>query len=236
MSKVGSHFVGVLFMSMVLATSAHAGNVTFATFTQVNAEKPFTLGNDGTYSNFDATNVLINFAFSGISNPALLPAVLQPGHVVQANLSVTGSSSTSGTDTSGISEDGFIGGFTILLPVAIDGHTNLLSGTYSNGGVTGTNGGSGAGFNASSTLSGSILTFTSDFITFSGSSRAMSIAMTGSDTPLTLEAGLLGPMSLTGTGNFSSDPAPSSIPEPSTTMLLGSSLVALGFWAKKRIA
>lgn len=217
--------------------SARAANVTFASFSQAdnNATRSFMLGNDGVNSMF-SVSTLIHFQFANILHPGSLPAQLQPGNQVDAMLTVTGASSTPGTDSGFIYQCCFTGGFTIVLPVAIGGHTNLLSGTFNNGGISGPSGGEGASFNAGN-IGGSQLAFTSDFILISGTKRAMSVAMTGGDSSLSLAAsGLLSPMNLTGTGTFSSDPAPVSNPEPSTVLLLGSSLFALGFWLKKRSA
>lgn len=239
MFKVGTQLAGVFFMSMVLATSAHAGNVTFASFDQWDVSgTPFQLDHNATASTFTATT-LVAFQYLNITNPAMLPSALQPGNTIQAELTVTGNSSSPGTDNAGnIFQCCFMGSFTILLPVAdaINGDRNLLSGTFNSGTVNGASGGSGATFNSSNTITSSLI-FTSDFVAFSGTNRSMAIGMTGGTNPLSLDSsGFFNQTDLTGSALFSSDPGPSSAPEPSTVVLLGSSLIALGLWAKRRIA
>jgi hypothetical protein len=115
--------------------------------------------------------------------------------------------------------------------------TNLLSGTFSQLTFTGTNGGSSGAINGS-TGGGSSITYTSDFLTFAGSST-FDIGLT-----LTSIAPLLSFTSNRAlpsfraviTGNFSSNPAPlpPSIPEPGTWAMMIAGMGLVGFARRRR--
>jgi hypothetical protein len=114
---------------------------------------------------------------------------------------------------------------------------NLLSGSFSQVTFSGTNGGSTGGINGSTT-GGSSISYSSDFLTFSGgSSYDIGFSLT-SILPLLSQTNNRALASFRGvlTGNFSSNPAPvpPSIPEPGTWAMMIAGIGLVGFARRRR--
>ena len=220
------------FVRSASGNTAAGRTITFHTTTTA------TSGAGGTAVNFQFQNLGAFSAFVG-----------NVGAVWTMNGTVTNTAATMNGTT--ITQTELAGSFSIIAntPIsygtgqtAVVNGTNLLSGTFSKITLSGENGGS-TGSVAGSTTGGSVITFTSDFLTFLPLSNLdMGLTLT-SISPLlafTANRAVAGSGSNTfrasAIGAFSADPppVPPSIPEPGTWAMMIAGMSLVGFARRRR--
>lgn len=251
--------------TVLVATPAAAVVQTFATFTAATSAKNYrfvNLGNSArrtadanvyTTSTATATTpgaAAVKFSFL---IPALAPFVTDVNALYTLNATIAKNSPVS---SSGLfNQTGLSGTFSFITTSAITvsgpsfiTHTyavgsNLLSGVFSGGDIVGNIGGT-SGSSFASGLSGTNITFTSDFLDFTNAvslDRATSLTAVGPQ--FSKHGGINGALSsfraVTG-GQFSSDPVPvvnflAVVPEPSSwaMMVIGFGLVGVSIRRRK---
>lgn len=252
-------------LALVGAAPASAVVVTFATFSALNTTKNFRLVNSGNSSaasrTTDATLFTTATGTSTVPGSVIVKfSFLQPqlnAFVNNANASFTYNATvarnTPATTFGGqLFQSGITGSFSFLSTTAITvsgpgfvTHTyaagsNLLSGSFTNATLNGS--GSSAG-TTSSTASGSLVSFTSDFLDFSNTvQRDRGLTLTAITPSLSKHAGLNGALNAfraTAGGQFSSDPAPlinglAIVPEPATWAMLVVGFGLVGVRTRRR--
>ena len=131
--------------------------------------------------------------------------------------------------------------FLSTTPILVGSHlysagSNLLSGVFTLSTINGKLGGS-SGSESSSTLGGSSITYTSDFLNFTPTvNRDFAIGLTSIRLPFARAPGrALRTFSANSTGSFSSDPAPLlNVPEPATWAMLVMGFGLVGVAARRR--
>ncbi len=249
-----------------ISTPAAAVVVTFATFSATTSANNFRLVNSGNNAARTTDATVYSTATGTATTPGsapvkfsfLIPQLAPFITDVNALYTLSGSiAKNSPVSSSGFFiQSGYSGSFSFLTTSAITisgpgfiTHTyaagsNLLSGTFSNGNIVGTIGStSGSAF--ASGPSGVNITFTSDFLDFSGSAlldRATSL--TAVTSPFSKHSGLNGALNgfraVTG-GQFSSDPVPivnftAPVPEPGSWALLVVGFGMVGATLRRRSA
>jgi hypothetical protein len=221
-------------MALMLAGAASAAKgdlVTFANFNEtVSSVKSFSFTNTGTAPppnpTFTAVSAPVTFSYSGIDN---LPSDLQPTQ--NATLTMTVIASDIATKVGGTLFQPLAGMITFTRDApameGAGGKTNLLTVNFTanNSPMNGTSNGHSASLSTSSTSD--TVSFSSDFLDFSGSTETdLSIGFTSLSPALgiNLVNNFLNSFSASGNGSFDSDPAPTvnqeSLPEPSTYLLI----------------
>lgn len=254
-------------LGAVLATAAPASAVvvTFATFSALDTSKNFRLVNSGNSSAANRTTDATLYTTSSGTSTAPGSVIvrfsfLQPqlnAFVNNANAAFTYNATIArGTPTTTFAgqlfQSGITGSFSFLSTTAITvsgpgfvTHTyaagsNLLSGSFTNATLNGV--GSSAG-TSSSTASGSLVSFTSDFLDFSSTvQRDRGLTLTAISPNLSTHAGLnkaLNSFRATAGGQFSSDPAPlinglAIVPEPATWAMLVVGFGMIGVKTRRR--
>lgn len=121
--------------------------------------------------------------------------------------------------------------------------SNLLSGTFTDGDITGKLKGTSGGLDAS-TSSDSVITYTSDFLNFAGTlDRDLGMTFTSVTSSFSKNAGLNNALSAFRTnasGQFSTDPAPIIpglviVPEPAVWSLFVVGFGLIGFQTRRRV-
>jgi hypothetical protein len=198
-----------------------AAPVTFGQGLEQSGSQDFHLVDTGTGVTLTASNV------SGTLPPGLTGPV---SATLTLNLTSTTPDVVSGTT---ISEGGFTGTFSITLNTAINGQTNLLSGTISSGAnatLSGKEGGTGASLSASTPPTGAVM-YNSAFVQFvNPTTEALSLALS-SVVPSFMDngSGFLENFNAAGSETFSSEPPPiASTPEPISMLLIGFGMMLIG--------
>jgi hypothetical protein len=235
--------------------SAMAGSVTFGQYFQLNgAQQQWSITTSGGTTTVQAGGA-VSFDLSGVSG---LPFSGPENAIftLNATSSTSGNCSTTCTGNDTFTQQGYSGTFSFIdNGGGFAQGSNLLSGTFAVTGIpslTGAQfssslGSSGAGFNASSAVGNlSQLVFTSAYLDFVGQTQETSSFSLSSLVPNFSVGGVTvvgtsstafpadGPFNASGSGTFSSNPGPSSVPEPASMGLIGGGLVALAFTARKR--
>lgn len=257
--------IAALGAAVVAAAPASAVVTTFATFSAPTSDANFRFVNSGNSSSLTRTTdaTLYTTTTPTGTKPGAVTvrfSFLQPqfaAYVTNINAKYTYNASIKrGTPAvaafGGLVQQGINGSFSFLTTTAITlsgpffvPHTfaagsNLLSGTFSSSTLFGA--GSSAS-TSSSTLAGSTVVFTSDFLDFSGTvDRDRSLALTSIIPSLSKHAGLNGALNsfrANSGGQFSSDPAPlilglAIVPEPAIWGMLIVGFGMVGIQARRR--
>jgi hypothetical protein len=230
-------------------TSASASAVTFAQYFQTNgAQQQWSITTSGGTTTVTASGA-VTFQFSGV------PGLPFAGPEA-ANFTLNASSSSAGNcgvncgPGDSFVQHGYAGSFAFTDAGSAPG-TNLLSGVFSVTGSPSTTGaqfsssvgGSGGSFNASSTAGNLLqLVLSSGYLNFTGqvqedASWSLSSLLPNFSTgAVTAGTAFPGPQfNASGSGTFSSNPGPTSnTPEPATLGVMGSGLVGMALFLRKR--
>lgn len=229
----------------LLAAAPAAALSTFATFTPTNSTTNMSYQNGTLITNSngstsaDGINVLFSFLLG--NDPALLginSTFTSTSAIAQDILPATGSFDLGSA----------VGSFSFISneAITIGGNmlatgSNLLSGTYASGFLSGSIDGT-AGNLRGSTGSGSVINFTSDFLNFApGSEFDFSIALTSVAAPFGQGGGTLANFDASAGGLFSAEPLPTiavgAVPEPATwaMLILGFGMVGVSVRNRRRI-
>jgi hypothetical protein len=214
----------LLGIALVLAvTPCYATTITFANFLNPDGSQDVSL----LYSNLTNTLVIgsapVTFQYHNLDH---LPVDLQGDQAATLTLTAT----TNWTVNAGGQQGGYTGTFSITRNTPFNGHTNLLSGTFSLAELDGMFGGGMALFGDA--LPPNPVVFTSDFLSFSAvPSQAFALSMSSVNPPLTVNRqSYFNPATASEGGTFSAD----IVPEPLTFLLVGSGLVGLGLLRRRR--
>jgi hypothetical protein len=211
--------------------------VTFAQITAPTLPGDFTVTDNSTSDIFSVADQQINFIYENITGT--LPAGLSGEQT--AFLTITAISTTPGSINGGIiTESGYSGSFSIIRSnPAMNGLSNLLSGTFRTGAtISGPVGTTSGTFSDSTALVQTEVVFTSSFISFgSGASESIALSFSDQSAPLALGLGnFLSSFAAEGFGTFGSGPAPEALPEPGSIFSVGIGLLALARFARNRVA
>ena len=232
---------GVLALSAI--NLAAAAPVTFAQYVQQDgAEQQWTITSTATTTTVSATGSVF-LSFSGVTGlPFAGPESAM--FTLTATSNVAGNCGVNCGPGDSFVQPGYAGTFSFIDTGAAPG-ANLLSGTFAVTGSPSTTGAqfsssigaTGAGFDASATAGNLLqLVMTSDYLVFTAETQqnaswSMSSLIPNFSTGtvlLTQARPGSGPYGASGTGTFSSNPGPSSVPEPASLLLLGIGMTALG--------
>ena len=234
--------VAAFALATITVTPVRAGPITFGQVTQTNGSlQQWTISNSGSTVTVSATGS-VNFTFSGVSGlPFSGPESAL--FTLTATSTQLGNCGVACGPGDSYVEPGYSGTFSFIDAGSAPG-TNLLSGTFAVTGSPATTGAqfsssigsSGGSFNASATAGNlSQLVFTSSYLNFLGQTEENASWSLSSLIPNfatgTVTAGKAFPTGVfnaAGSGTFSSNPGPTSLPEPATLSLVGAALLALG--------
>jgi hypothetical protein len=238
-----SSLVAVFALAIVAASTATAGDVTFAQYDQVNgATEQWTISTAGNITTVSATGSEY-FIFSGVTGfngPVL------------ANFTFSATSDTLGNcadvcaDGESFTQAGYSGSFAFT-DEGSDPGADLLSGVFQvvgNGAQLASEiGSTGGSFDASATSSDlNQLVLSSSFLNFSNQTQedaswslssllpdfAVGTVSGGKALPAT------GPFDASATGTFSSNPGPTNTPEPGTFVLIGCGMVGVSLLRRRK--
>lgn len=224
----------------VAATPTHAVVTTFAQFSPTGPGANVSLSNIDFGTNLTlftngSRQVSFSFLQAGlapfVTNASALfslnaasgsPALRPGGFLIQPN--IAGSFSFTSTSVITVGSTTYAAG------------SNFLTGTFANASIFGREFADRAAFSAS-TAAGNTLTYSSDFLDFSGvNDRDFSVQLNGLVALVALPGSALSSLSGVASGTFSSDPAPaiSAIPEPMTWTMMISGFGLVGCAMRSR--
>lgn len=241
-STLGS-LAAALALAIVAASTAMAGDVTFAQYDQVNgATEQWTITTAGNITTVSATGSEY-FTFSGIAGFSA---------PVLANFTFTATSDTLGNcpavcaSGESFTQAGYSGSFSFT-DEGSDPGADLLSGVFQvvgNGAQLASEiGSTGGSFDASATSSDlNQLVLSSSFLDFNNQTQedaSWSLSSLIPDFAVGTVSGdqalpSSGPFNASATGTFSSNPGPTNTPEPGSFVLIGGGLVGLSFLRRRR--
>jgi hypothetical protein len=237
---------------MIAASPAMAAPVTFAQYFQGNgAQQQWTVSTSGNTSTVTASGAVL-FQFSGVSGlpfagpeSALFTLMATSGQVGNCGVSCGAGDS--------FVQPGYTGTFSFIDTGSVPG-ANLLSGTFAVTGSPSTTGAqfsshigsSGGSFDASATAGNlNQLVFTSAYLNFTNQTEENASWSLSSLIPNFLtgivSAGQALPSDAStfdaaGSGTFSSNPGPTTVPEPATLSLIGGTLLGLSILSRKKLS
>ena len=222
-----------------LCAAAAANATTFADFGPNSSDANLAWTSTGAASGALATtgagasaNVYFSFLNPGVSSLHGLDAVF--------TLAATSSQAATLSGAGNLNQDNINGTFSFtysgMAPLMVGGHTyltgaNLLSGSYTGANLVGPAGGGTTSFQ-DSTLAGGVVTYTSDFETFTSGPRGFSLALTSVIPSLTATPGA----SLDSFTGVSDGSFRAGVPEPASWALMLIGIGAVGGLARRRSA
>ena len=219
----------VLLIGGVSALPSLAAPVTFGQGLEQSASQDFHLVDTGSGVTLTASSQIF-FVFSNVAG---LPSDLTGP--LAATLTLNLASSSPDTISNGvISEGGFTGTFSIILNTAINGQTNLLSGTITSladATLSGKSGGTSASLSASTPPPGAV-SYNSAFVSFVNPVTEDLAFSLSSVVPSFVDngSGYLAAFNAAGSETFSSNPPPivTASPEPISMLLIGFGMMLVG--------
>ena len=224
-------------LAIGLCAAASANATTFADFSPTNSDANLAWTSTGPASGALATigagasaNVYFSFLNPGVNSLHGLDAVF--------TLTATSNQAATLSGSGNLNQDNVNGSFSFVYsgatPLVLGGHTyltgaNLLSGVYSGANLVGPAGGGTTSFQ-NSTLAGGVITYTSDFETFTGGPRGFSLALTSVIPSLSATPGSsLDSFTGVADGSFRAG-----VPEPATWALMLIGIGGVGGLARRR--
>jgi hypothetical protein len=236
-------------LAAVATVPAMANPITFAQYFQLNgSEQQWSVSTSGGVTTVSASGA-VSFSLSGV--PGLPFAGPENAtFTLNATSSQEGNCGVNCGPGDSFVQPGYSGTFSFIDNDTFPG-TNLLSGVFSVTGSPATTGAqfsssigsSGGSFNASATAGNlNQLVFTSAYLDFTGQTQENASWSLSSLIP-NFAVGTVavnrafpadGPFDASGTGTFSSNPGPTSTPEPAAGVLIGGGLCTIAWFMRRR--
>jgi hypothetical protein len=238
--------VSIAALAGMAAMPAQAALTTFANFTGINADAGVRFDNTGAGGSlYTIATPMGTTPGSRLVNFSFLQTALSSVHDVTASFTMLSTTASPTQAMFGfLVQPNLTGAFSFLSTTALTvgnktyaAGSNLLSGSFTDVTIAGQNNASSAAYNGS-TGGGAIITYASDFLTFTpNSSYDLSISLSSLAPLLSAVPGsALTSFRAYSTGSFSSEPSPSvnAVPEPAVwgLMIIGFGLV--GVQARRR--
>ena len=237
-------------LAMLAVSPSMASSVTFAQYVQTNgAQQQWTISNSGNTTMVTGSGSVL-FSFSGVSG---LPFVGPESAMftINATSSQVGNCGVNCGAGDSYVQPGYAGTFSFIDTSSHPG-ANLLSGTFAVTGSPSTTGaqfsshiGSSGGSFDSSATAGNLnqLVLTSAYLSFTNQTQEnaswslSSLIPNFATGPVTADQAFpAGTFNAAGSGTFSSNPGPTSTPEPATFALAGGVLISLGMLHRRKLS